>query len=220
MAHLKNSYLRLGNNLRILKLFVTHCPTVYWHLIATSGAFYGPLPAVFSKQLSVTIQYCFLPMTGFELRTSGIGSDHSTNWATPLPLSRPLLHRQIPKYNLRVRCTDFYQNKGGIQNQRSEGRKRGQPGVLLPWPRGTASAWRRPVWWAGSPLQCSRQTWCGRPRPNGSETSSVPRLGDLLAFLKTLATINLPKSLTFLGNFCKDVKINHFSSEICFGQLL
>ena len=26
-------------------------------------------------------------------------------------------------------------------------------------------------------------------------------------FLKNLATINLPKSPTFLGNFCKDVKI-------------
>ena len=29
-------------------------------------------------------------------------------------------------------------------------------------------------------------------------------------FLKPLATINLPKSHTFLGNFCKDVKIYHF----------
>ena len=39
-------------------------------------------------------------------------------------------------------------------------------------------------------------------------------------FLKPLATINLPKSPTFLGNFCKRVKIYHFSSEIIFGQLL
>ena len=39
-------------------------------------------------------------------------------------------------------------------------------------------------------------------------------------FLKLLATINLPKSLTFLGNFCKGVKIYHFSSKIIFGQLL
>ena len=30
----------------------------------------------------------------------------------------------------------------------------------------------------------------------------------------------LPKSPTFLGNFCKVVKIYHFSSEIIFGQLL
>ena len=38
--------------------------------------------------------------------------------------------------------------------------------------------------------------------------------------LKPLATITLPKSPTFLGNFCKGVKIYHFSSEIIFGQLL
>ena len=38
--------------------------------------------------------------------------------------------------------------------------------------------------------------------------------------LKPLATINLPKSLTFLGIFCKCVKIYHFSSVIIFGQLL
>ena len=39
-------------------------------------------------------------------------------------------------------------------------------------------------------------------------------------FLKPLATISLPKSPTFLGNFCKDVKIYHFSNEIIIGQLL
>ena len=53
--------------------------------------------------------------------------------------------------------------------------------------------------------------------------SSVTRLGVFLHFgqlFKSLATINLPKSLTFLGNFCKGVKIYHFSSEIIFGQLL
>ena len=52
---------------------------------------------------------------------------------------------------------------------------------------------------------------------------SVTRLVDLLDFvqlLKPLATINLPKSPTFLGNFCKGFKIYHFSSEIVFGQLL
>ena len=35
-------------------------------------------------------------------------------------------------------------------------------------------------------------------------------------FSKPLATINLPKSPTFLGNFCKGVKIFDFSSEIIF----
>ena len=52
---------------------------------------------------------------------------------------------------------------------------------------------------------------------------SVTRLGDLLnfgQFLKPLATLNFPKSPTFLSNFCKGVKIYHFSSEIIFGQHL
>ena len=39
-------------------------------------------------------------------------------------------------------------------------------------------------------------------------------------FLKHLATINLPKSLTILENFSKGVKIYPFSSENIFGQLL
>ena len=53
--------------------------------------------------------------------------------------------------------------------------------------------------------------------------SSVTRLGDLFYFgqlLKLLATINLPKSPTFLGNLCKGIKIYHFSCEIIFGQLV
>ena len=39
-------------------------------------------------------------------------------------------------------------------------------------------------------------------------------------FLKPLASINLPKSPTFLGIFCKGVYHLSFSSEIIFGQLL
>ena len=52
---------------------------------------------------------------------------------------------------------------------------------------------------------------------------SVTRFGDFLDFeqlLKPLAEINLPKYPTFLGKFCKGVKIFHFSNEIIFGQLL
>ena len=56
------------------------------------------------------------------------------------------------------------------------------------------------------------------------EESSVTRFGDFFwtlgNFLKPLAEINLPKSPTFLGKFCKGVKIFHFYSEIIFGQLL
>ena len=37
-------------------------------------------------------------------------------------------------------------------------------------------------------------------------------------FLKPLAAINLSKSTTFLGNFCKGVKIYHFFSEIILGN--
>ena len=46
-------------------------------------------------------------------------------------------------------------------------------------------------------------------------------LGNLLDFgqiFKALATINLPKSTTFLSNFCKGVKIFNFSSEIILGN--
>ena len=42
---------------------------------------------------------------------------------------------------------------------------------------------------------------------------SVTRSGDLLDFgqlFKPLATINLPRFATFLGNVCKGVKIYHF----------
>ena len=52
---------------------------------------------------------------------------------------------------------------------------------------------------------------------------SVTRFGvfwTLGNFLKPLATITLPRSCTFLGNFCKGAKIYHFSSEIIFGQPL
>ena len=38
-------------------------------------------------------------------------------------------------------------------------------------------------------------------------------------FLKPLTTINLPKSPTFLGNFCKGDKINLFAGEIILRQL-
>ena len=40
------------------------------------------------------------------------------------------------------------------------------------------------------------------------------------SFSKPVATISLPKSPTFLGNYCKGVKIFNFHGEIIFGQLL
>ena len=53
--------------------------------------------------------------------------------------------------------------------------------------------------------------------------SSVTRVGDFLHFgqlLKLFATMNLPKSPTFLGNFSKGAKIIDFSNEIIIGELL
>ena len=37
---------------------------------------------IFVFSLQLTVQCKFLPMTRFELRTYGIGSNRSTNWAT------------------------------------------------------------------------------------------------------------------------------------------
>ena len=47
---------------------------------------------VFSIQLTVSAQYQFLPMTGFELQTSGVGSDRSTNLVTATAKYYPELH--------------------------------------------------------------------------------------------------------------------------------
>ena len=57
----------------------------------------------------------------------------------------------------------------------------------------------------------------------GPSLTSVARLGDLLDYgqlFKAFGSYHWPKSSTFLGIFCKDVKIYHFSNEIIFGQLL
>ena len=64
---------------------------------------------------------------------------------------------------------------------------------------------------------------CHNKQKTVLDLNSATRLGDFLHFgllLKPLATINLPRSPTFLGNFCKGVKIYPFTSEIIFGQLL
>ena len=48
--------------------------------------------SVFSIQLTVNVQHKFLPLTGFEPRNSGIGSDHSTNLAkTTAPAANLLI---------------------------------------------------------------------------------------------------------------------------------
>ena len=79
-------------------------------------------------------------------------------------------------------------------------------------------------------MLCETTFWWGNQTKDSVllHLSSVTRLGDLLHlfiarfidFSKPVATIMLPKSATFLGNFCKVVKIFHFPSEIIFGLLL
>ena len=51
--------------------------------------------------------------------------------------------------------------------------------------------------------------------------TSVTRLGNLMDFgqlFKAFGKINLPKSPTFLGNFCKGVKISFFLVESVLGN--
>ena len=50
---------------------------------------------VFSRQLTVSIQYKFLPMTGLDPQTSGIRSNRSTKWATTTAPSIVII---IPRY--------------------------------------------------------------------------------------------------------------------------
>ena len=55
---------------------------LWWHFITDNAR---PLVLFSFFQYSwqkTSVQYKYLPMTGFELRTSGVGSDRSTNWAT------------------------------------------------------------------------------------------------------------------------------------------
>ena len=73
----------------------------------------GPFPASFSLFSSFqynwqkNVQYKFLPMTGFEPRTSVIGSDRSTNWGTttaPTKLVSVLCNNSIE--SLETDCTE------------------------------------------------------------------------------------------------------------------
>ena len=60
-------------------------------------------------------------------------------------------------------------------------------------------------------------SWGSEFQPVWPDVAIFRTLGN---FLKPLTTINLAKSPTFLGNFCKGFKIYHFSNEIIFGQFL
>ena len=52
----------------------------------------------------------------------------------------------------------------------------------------------------------------------GNQCDQIGRFFALWATFKAFGKINLPKSPTFLGKFCKGVKIYHFSREIILGN--
>ena len=58
-----------------------------------------------------------------------------------------------------------------------------------------------------------------RDKGEGRDAVSVTTFGDILHFRQQFKAGILPKTPTFLGIFCKGVKIIHFSSEFIFGQL-
>ena len=82
-----------------------------------------------------------------------------------------------------------------------------------------------------SSKKCCRQSYSvNRSKTLPSFLRDLPELGSVWPdwaiywtlgnFSKPVATISLPKSLTFLGNICKGVTIFNFCSEIIFGQFL
>ena len=82
----------------------------WWQLKVLKRFFKKTIPGlfififVFSVQLTVNVQYKFWPMTGFELRTSGIASNHSTNCATTTAMFENVWGDWIDKLSL-VRVT-------------------------------------------------------------------------------------------------------------------
>ena len=64
-------------NLKPLELDLKICSLSVFLKWAIPGLFFFIF--VFSIHLTVNVQYKFLPMSGFEPRTSGMGSDRSTN---------------------------------------------------------------------------------------------------------------------------------------------
>ena len=69
-------------------------------------------------------------------------------------------------------------------------------------------------------LKCGPLILMAVKRATAQQKCFIKYAATSVNFFKVLATINLPKSTIFLGNFCKGVKIYLFSIEIIFGQLL
>ena len=216
----------------------------------------------------------FVPMSGFKWRTSGMGSNCSTNWATTtapiisygliLNASFPFLTHPKPtktKFPTRVvlQLGAFHLSAFSVQynfeqyfcfwnvdtfcrclhskevDEDAEGEgEEDLPKLLLggrPFVQIQRCLCANAKFADSSLIQSSQiRTKFSHFAAKRTSTSTYAdwakvwpdwaiywTLGN---FSKPLATINLPKSLTFLGNFCKGIKIHHFSSEIIFGQVL
>ena len=148
-------------------------------------------------------------MTGFELRISGVGSDSSTNWATST-----------------AHCPTPSCSKGDFTLTNFDALQLLLKLVQVGYDTFSLSLYRSKFEVTSSLLHqivyhFDFKTFCRYSLllllPVWPDWAIYWTLGN---FSKPLATINLPKSLTFLGNFYKGVNIFNFPSEIIFGQLL
>ena len=115
------------------------------------------------------------------------------------------LRRQRPRVQLPFRETG---GRVHLQQHRRAGRRL-RTGVLQLGPVPSKVSVKIIFLYFRSLKLCSLPVW-----PN---LANYWTLGN---FLNPSATINLPPSPPFLGNFCKGVKIIHFTNETIFGQLL
>ena len=84
----------LANFCRFIHFIQVASSKAHWAIIKVSPLFlyFRLFNTVDSKQINV--QYNSWPMTGFELQTSGVRSDRSTNSATTTALTTSILHNE------------------------------------------------------------------------------------------------------------------------------
>ena len=92
---IKRRFKRYAFNKKISRLGLRNPPKIQ-NLCLSPESFFKwasfSLFSYFQIQLTVHVQYKFLPMTGFKPWTSGIRSAHSTNWATTTAPPESLTH--------------------------------------------------------------------------------------------------------------------------------
>ena len=150
----------------------------------------------------------FLPMTGFEPRTSGIGSNCSTNWATTTSHVSVLYVYIFGHVTLKILIILPLSNSHFLPQNVHFHLSGLNPGTSFPphprcIKRGNVRLW-------SDKLGCNSQ-------PVWPDWAIFCTLGN---HSKLVAKIILPKLPTLLGNFCKGAKTFHFSCEIIFRQFL